>query len=183
MKPLIARPLKDDAEPIATKARRPHNGHLKAPIRSEENFGAGRSGDFFDAANQDALNFFAVLSCQDVPVIKQFHQNFLFPFFRDCAGVGIPAPDVFGMGGFRPGKPFFRGIEPFQPVAQAVLAFLVLRMQGFQLPQLAGQLHLHKDERIAGSGGFHFRRIGGLGSHIVNDTLEQIALAELFYGR
>ena len=58
----------------------------------------------------------------------------------------------------------------------------MLRVQGFQFAQVGGKLHLHEDERIAGSGGFHFRRIGGFRGHIVNDALKQVALAKLFNG-
>ena len=58
----------------------------------------------------------------------------------------------------------------------------MLRIQGFQLAQIGGKLYLHEDEGIAGSGGFHFRRIGGFALHIVNDALEQIALAKLLNG-
>ena len=63
-----------------------------------------------------------------------------------------------------------------------MLAALVLGVQSFQLPQIAGQLHLHKDQGIAGCSSFHFGGIGSFGLHIVNNALEQIPLAELFNG-
>lgn len=59
---------------------------------------------------------------------------------------------------------------------------LVLGVQGFQLAQVGGKLHLHEDQRIAGGRGFHFRRRGGFALHVVDDALEQVALAELLDG-
>ena len=55
-------------------------------------------------------------------------------------------------------------------------------MQGFQLAQVTGQLHLHENEWVAGGRSLHIRRIGGFRLYIVDNTLKQIPLAELFNG-
>ena len=102
----------------------------------------------------------------------QLHQNSLLPLFRHRARVGIPEPDIFGIVCFRLCQPRFSGGKILEAIPHPVLAPLVLRIQGFQIAQITCQLHLHKDKGIAGSRCLHFRRIGGLGRHIIYDTLE-----------
>ena len=96
--------------------------------------------------------------------------------------MGIPAADVFRIQSFLFCKPCFCGSKILEAVAHPVLAALMLRIQGFQLAQIGGKLYLHENKRIAGCRGFHFGGVGSFRGHIVNDTLEQIALAKLFNG-
>ena len=155
--------------------------HLEAAIGAEQDFRAGIAGDLLHAVEQSAFYLIAVFGRKGFAVSPQFHQDFFFPLFRDGAGVGISAADVFRIQGFLPGKPGVRGAKPLQAVAHSMLAALMLRVQGFQLAKVGGKLYLHEDKRIAGGCGLHFGGVGGFRGYIINDALKQIALAELFY--
>ena len=153
---------------------------FKTAIEAERKFCTGIAGDFLHSFKQTIFYLFAVLCCQCLAVSRQLHQDFFFPLFHDRAGMGIPAADVFRIQSFLFGKPCFRGSKILEAVAHPMLAALMLRIQGFQLAQIGGKLYLHENKRITGCCGFHFGGVGSFRGHIVNDALEQIALAKLF---
>ena len=99
---------------------------LKTAIGAKRKLCAGIAGDFLHAFKQTVFYLFAVFGREGLAVSPQLHQNFLFPFFRERAGVGVSAAYVFRIQSFLFGKPCFRGSKILEAIPHPVLAALML---------------------------------------------------------
>ena len=179
----VASPLHDEAESVPTSHDSASgNKYIEAPIIAKSNLCAGVAGGLLDAAKQMILYLLAVLIGQNPAVNEKLQHLLSLSLFRDISCVQVTATDVLSVIRFSLSQSVRAGCQPFQPVSQSMLTALMLGIERFELTKVAGQLDLHENERIARSGGLHFSGIGGFGLHIVDDALEQIALAKLLDG-
>ena len=179
----VASPLHDEAESVPTSHDRASgNQHIEAPIIAKSDLRAGVAGGLLDTGEQMILYLLAVLIGQNSTINEKLQHLLSLALFRDISRVQVSATDVLCVVSFSLPQSVGTGSQPFQAIAQSMLTALMLGIESFELTKVAGQFDLHENERIARSGGLHFSGIGGFGLHIVDDALEQIALAKLLDG-